>query len=133
MEIDRNSIILPNIKISEMALIQINLIIENDFTVKDQYFRVQITGKECDGFVYSTGFTTKHVDDFTLEVVGIKVIIDPFSAYYLKDTNIDYVQDFAKEEEGFTVTNHDQENFTGKFWKTAPEKIPPLINDKTPV
>ncbi|RLA65394.1 MAG: hypothetical protein DRQ88_03410 [Epsilonproteobacteria bacterium] len=130
MELNKKAINPPTIKFGQAALSQIKLILENDFTLTNQYFRVQITGKECDGFTYSTGFTTIHDDDLTVLVEDVKVIIDPFSAYYLKNTKIDYIQDFANEEEGFVVINHDQEDFTGKFWREAPEKIPPLIDDK---
>jgi len=126
MEIDRKSITLPSIKFTENALLQLKLILENDFTISDKFFRVQITGKECDGFTYSTGFSDLHEDDFTLEIDGIKIIIDPFSAHYMKDTNIDYHQNFENDEEGFVITVIDQKDFAGKFWREAPGKVPPL-------
>ena len=126
MEIDRKSIVLPVINFSETALLQLKLMLENDFTIADKYFRVQITGKECDGFTYSTGFSTLHEDDFILEISDIKIIIDPFSAHYMKNTNIDYHQDFERDEEGFVITVNDQKDFAGKFWRDAPDKVPPL-------
>jgi Fe-S cluster assembly iron-binding protein IscA len=126
MEIDRNAIVLPTLNFSEGALLQLRLMLENDFTIGDKHFRIQITGKECDGFTYSSGFTELHEDDFILEISDIKVIIDPFSAHYMKNTNIDYHQDFAVDAEGFVITVSDQKNFTGKFWREDPDKILPL-------
>jgi len=130
MELDKKAITPPKIKFSESALLQLKLILENDFTLMNKYFRIQITGKGCDGFSYSTGFTDLHEDDFKVLTEGVEFLIDPFSAYYLQDSKIDYVQDFENEEEGFVVTNNNQGDFAGKFWREAPGKIPPLIKDK---
>lgn len=132
MELNKKAINPPKINFSEPALAQLKLIVENDFTLSDMYFRVQITGKECDGFTYSTGFTVIHEDDLTVQIDDLKILIDPFSAYYMKNTEIDYIQDFKNEEEGFVVTVKDQEDFSGKFWKENPDKIPPLISDMNP-
>lgn len=128
MEIDRKAIVLPTLNFSEGALLQLRLMLENDFTIEDKHFRIQITGKGCDGFSYSSGFAELHEDDFILEVSDLKIIIDPFSAHYMKNTNIDYHQDFAGDEEGFVITVNDQKNFAGKFWREDPGKILPLTD-----
>ena len=44
-----------NPEITQKAIDEIRLILENDFTIKGKFLRVQITGKECDGFTYSVG------------------------------------------------------------------------------
>ena len=46
------------------ALKQAMLMQESDFTLKGHVLRVQITGKECDGFRYSIGFTRHDEEDF---------------------------------------------------------------------
>ena len=127
MNIDRNLINPPTLNFTKIALIQLKLIKTHDYTINDKIFRIQITGKGCDGFTYSTGFTSNHPDDFQIKIEDLFVALDPFTAYYLNNATIDYFQDFDQEEEGFIVINKYQKNYAGKFWKENPDKIPPLI------
>ena len=127
--IDRDLITLPIIRFTSAALAQLNLIIENDFTLAGKYLRVLISGKGCDGFTYSVGFTDLETDDFLVPIENeeLEVVIDPFTAFYLNETTVDYVQDFINNNEGFTVENSQQDNFKGKFWRENKELIPPQI------
>jgi hypothetical protein len=59
----------------------------------------------------------------------MEVLMDPFTAFYLQKSSIDYVQDFANNNEGFVVTNLNQKTFAGKFWRADDTKVPPLAND----
>ena len=56
--------------------------------------------------------------------MGIEVAIDPFTAFYLGETLIDYQFNYINEE-GFVVTNEQQGDFEGKFWRKDKTKIPP--------
>ena len=126
--INRDKIILPEISFTDHALKQLGIIIENDFTLAGKYVRVLISGKGCDGFTYSIGFTDTDKDDFTIEITkNLQIIVDPFTAFYLGRTEIDYVEDYLNNNEGFVVKNMDQENFQGKFWRENKELIPPQV------
>ena len=118
----------PQPQLTERAIQQLALILENDFTLQDKYLRIQITGKECDGFTYSVGFDHLHKDDLKITYSLLEknqfLIIDPFSAFYLQRFTLDFVQYFEQNTEGFTVENHNQHEFQGKFWKKEPEKVP---------
>jgi len=120
----------PVIMFTDRALAQLKLIIENDFTLAGKYFRILIAGKGCDGFTYSAGFTDLSEEDFLVPINNspeeILIAIDPFAAFYLQETSVDFIQDFELESEGFVITNHSQNQFQGKFWKASPEKTPPL-------
>jgi len=109
---------------------QMNLIIENDFTLDGLVFRIEISGKGCHGFNYAVGFTPRREDDFIVNIQNdpkkSQVCIDPFAAYYLTECSIDFIQDFEQDAEGFVVINLKQELYQGKFWKASPELIPPL-------
>jgi len=129
-ELDRSEISLPILTITERAASQLSLILQNDFTLKDKSLRIHISGKECDGFTYSVGFTKKESDDFTVafqnNLQDLKVLMDPFSAHYIPEATLDFIQDFSKDAEGFVVNNLYQEKHHGKFWNVDPEKMPPL-------
>lgn len=134
-KVDLSQVTLPEVNISPKAISQLKLIIENDFTLKGKYLRLLISGKGCDGFSYSVGFTDWNMDDMEIEVKtsneetheNLKVIMDPFTAFYLQNCSVDYVEDFANNNEGFVVTNDNQKNFSGKFWKKDEQKVPPTV------
>lgn len=65
--------------------------------------RIFVQGGGCSGFQYGFQFDEKREDDNLLEVGGISVVVDPQSATYLRDSKVDYVEDFRGA--GFSVTN----------------------------
>ena len=121
---------MSNLKITQKAIDQIRLILKNDFTLTGKFLRIQITGKECDGFTYSVGFHNIHKDDCKIPCPQLGenqfLIMDPFSSFYLQDYTLDFIQDYENDLEGFEVINHDQKEFQGKFWKKEPHKVPQL-------
>lgn len=136
--INRNLIPTPKVSFSALANEQIQMIIKNDITLEEKHFRISISGKGCDGFSYSVGFTELREDDFVISLNhlseinsdSIKIIMDPFAAFYLQDCTVDYIQDFSNDNEGFVVKNKNQKNFSGKFWrkeKQGKDVVPPLL------
>ena len=65
--------------------------------------RIFVQGGGCSGFQYGFQFDEKREDDNVLEVGGISVVVDPQSATYLRESKVDYVEDFRGA--GFSVTN----------------------------
>jgi iron-sulfur cluster insertion protein len=65
--------------------------------------RVFIQGGGCSGFQYGFTFDEKRDNDLVLEQGGITVVVDPQSQTYLKNSTVDYVEDFRGA--GFSVTN----------------------------
>lgn len=128
-QVDSSKIIPPNITFSEFALEQLHLIGQQDFTLKGKYFRIVISGKGCDGFTYSVGFTDIHEDDLLVTVNDGKtqVLVDPFTAFYLGNTKVEYMADYDNDQEGFVVINQDQKKYSGKFWRGNPSSVPPVI------
>lgn len=132
--VDKNSVEKPIVQFSDLAKSQLSLIIENDFTLAGKYFRLLISGKGCSGFDYSVGFTELHTDDFMISVdKDLEVILDPFTAFYLQNCSVDYVIDNETHDEGFTVTNNNQKEFSGKFWKTDDTKVPETVAPVAPL
>ena len=66
--------------------------------------RVAIQGGGCSGFQYGLGFDTGAAEgDETLELHGVTVVVDPFSAPYLRGATIDFLNGLA--ESGFKIDN----------------------------
>ena len=62
------------------------------------------SGRRCSGFQYGLGFDAGPVDDdATIEQHGVTIVIDPYSAPYLKGATIDFLS--GLEESGFKIDN----------------------------
>ena len=73
---------------------------ENEVAV----LRVAVQGGGCSGFQYALGFDRGPQDgDNEIEMNGVRVVIDPFSAPYLAGAEIDYVD--ALMGAGFAINN----------------------------
>lgn len=116
--------------VTDSAVRQIQLMQQHDYTLEGLQFRIKIGGKGCGGFTYDTGFSEFHPDDLVLEKsyplinMELKILIDPFTAYYTQDFTLDYLLDPASNEEGFIVTNAADGEHKGKFFKDE-SKLPP--------
>ena len=66
--------------------------------------RVAIQGGGCSGFEYALGFDQgPQQGDVELEWHGVNVVVDPFSAPYLRGASIDYLETI--QESGFKIEN----------------------------
>jgi iron-sulfur cluster assembly protein len=66
--------------------------------------RVAIQGGGCSGFQYGLGFDSSSVEgDLELELEGVPVVVDPYSAPYLQGATIDFLNTI--QESGFKIEN----------------------------
>jgi iron-sulfur cluster assembly accessory protein len=66
--------------------------------------RVAIEGGGCSGFQYGLGFDRGAQEgDHEFECEGVKVVVDPFSAPYLRGAQVDYLETI--QESGFKIDN----------------------------
>jgi iron-sulfur cluster assembly protein len=66
--------------------------------------RVAIQGGGCSGFQYGLGFDRGPQEgDVELEQHGVMLVIDPFSAPYLRGSQIDFLD--GLQESGFKIDN----------------------------
>jgi iron-sulfur cluster assembly protein len=66
--------------------------------------RVAIQGGGCSGFQYGLGFDSGPADgDHELELEGVRVVVDPFSAPYLRGATVDFLN--GLQESGFKIDN----------------------------
>ncbi len=65
--------------------------------------RIYVEQGGCSGMQYSMVFDEKRPDDFSTEMHGVSVLVDSFSAKYLKGTVVDFSN--ALTGGGFKISN----------------------------
>lgn len=68
-----------------------------------KWFRVYVEQGGCSGMQYSMTFDEKRPDDFSNEIHGVLVLVDPFSAQYLRGASVDFSDDLTSG--GFKISN----------------------------
>ena len=66
-------------------------------------FRVYVEQGGCSGMQYSMTFDEKRPDDFSAEMHGVMVLVDPFSAQYLRGAVVDFSDSLTAG--GFKISN----------------------------
>ena len=73
-------------------------------TDKPEFLRVYVQGGGCSGLSYGMGFEkAAEEDDLLIEENGVKMLVDSYSADYLKGANIDYIESLMGA--GFKINN----------------------------
>ena len=92
------------VSLTSNAAEKIRELMAEDPEGESSVLRVAIQGGGCSGFQYGLGFDAGPVeDDQTLEQHGVTIVIDPYSAPYLKGATIDFLN--GLEESGFKIDN----------------------------
>src|SRR5882724_10691869 len=65
--------------------------------------RVYVEQGGCSGMQYSMTFDEKRPDDSTVDAHGVSVVIDPFSAQYLRGAVVDFSDSLTAG--GFKISN----------------------------
>ena len=100
MEIQERTDTLVSLTPSAAAKIKQLMESETDVSV----LRVAIEGGGCSGFQYGLGFDRGAVEgDHEYETEGVRVVVDPFSAPYLRGASVDYLETI--QESGFKIDN----------------------------
>ena len=108
MEIQERVATTPLLSLTEAAAAKIKQLLAEETDVgsvsEAGVLRVAIQGGGCSGFQYGLGFDTAAAEgDFEFEQHGVTVVVDPFSAPYLKGAEVDYVDSI--EASGFAINN----------------------------
>ena len=92
------------VTLTESAASKIKELVAQEPEGEANVFRIAVTGGGCSGFQYELGFVRGTQDgDSEIEMHGVRVAIDPFSAPYLVDSQIDFVH--ALMGAGFAINN----------------------------
>ena len=78
----------------------------------EEMVRVAVQGGGCSGMSYSLSIENEtDEDDFLLDIIGVKVYIDPYSSDILKNTTVDY--QLKLQQRGFVFSNPDANTTCG--------------------
>src|SRR3989337_3417975 len=92
------------IPLTPVAAAKIRELMAEEDDAQTLVLRVAIQGGGCSGFQYGLGFDAGAAEgDVELELEGIPVVVDPYSAPYLRGTTIDYLNTI--QEAGFKIDN----------------------------
>jgi iron-sulfur cluster assembly accessory protein len=92
------------VTLTERAADKVRALMEQEPAGEAEVLRVAIQGGGCGGFEYALGFDRGATDeDAEYEFYGVKVVVDPASAQYLKGATVDFVE--SLKESGFKVDN----------------------------
>ena len=92
------------IALTERAADKVRDLMAQEPAGEAEVLRVAIQGGGCGGFEYALGFDRgATADDAEYEFYGVRVVVDPASARYLKGATIDFVE--SLQESGFKVDN----------------------------
>jgi iron-sulfur cluster assembly protein len=92
------------VSLTDAAASKVRELMSGEPAGEAEVLRVAIQGGGCSGFQYGLGFDSGPVDD-DLDFVsaGIRVVVDPHSAPYLKGASIDFIESI--QEAGFKIEN----------------------------
>jgi iron-sulfur cluster assembly protein len=91
------------VTLTESAAAKIRTLMAEEPVGEAAVLRIAVQGGGCSGFQYALGFDRGPQEgDNELNVNGVDVVVDPFSAPYLTGTEIDWVEGL---QAGFAINN----------------------------
>jgi iron-sulfur cluster assembly protein len=94
----------PLVNLTPVAAEKIRQLMAEEPDGESLVLRVAIQGGGCSGFQYGLGFDSGSAEgDLELELEGVRVVVDPFSAPYLRGSTVDFLNTI--EESGFKIDN----------------------------
>jgi iron-sulfur cluster assembly accessory protein len=92
------------VSLTEAAAAKIKELMAEEPAGEAAVLRVAVQGGGCSGFQYALGFDRGALEgDHELQVGGVRVVVDPFSAPYLQGAQIDFLNTI--QESGFKIDN----------------------------
>ena len=92
------------VTVTENAATKIKELMAQESEGEVSVLRIAVQGGGCSGFQYALGFDRGPQDgDNEVEMHGVRVVVDPFSAPYLVGSEIDFVD--ALMGAGFAINN----------------------------
>ena len=92
------------VTLTERAAEKIKTLMAEEPEGEATVLRVAIQGGGCSGFEYALGFDQGAQEgDLEVEWHGVPVVVDPFSAPYLRGSQIDFLETI--QEAGFKIDN----------------------------
>jgi iron-sulfur cluster assembly protein len=94
----------PLVSLTPTAAAKIKELMAEEPDAGTLVLRLAIQGGGCSGFQYGLGFDSGAAEgDLEYELEGVRVVVDPFSAPYLRGASIDFLNTI--QESGFKIDN----------------------------
>lgn len=91
------------IDLTEAGAAKIRELMAEEPAGEAEVLRIAVQGGGCSGFEYALGFDRGAQDgDHELESYGVRLVVDPFSAPYLRGASVDFVEGL---QGGFKIDN----------------------------
>jgi iron-sulfur cluster assembly protein len=91
------------VSLTQAAATKIKALLAEEPDAELGVLRVAVQGGGCSGFQYALGFDHGAQEgDHAMTIHGVDVVVDPYSAPYLKGTEIDFVDGL---QGGFAINN----------------------------
>ena len=103
MEAEISPQIEPLVTLTESAANQVKTLQTAQAENAGKILRLYVEGGGCSGMQYGMVFDEKRDDDVQSEFYGVPVLVDQFSANYLRGAMVDYVDSLTGG--GFKITN----------------------------
>ena len=91
------------VNLTENAVWEIKTLLASEKENAGKGLRVFVEAGGCSGMQYGMVFDEKRADDVTAEFGGVPVLVDPFSANYLRGSVVDFVDSLTGG--GFKMSN----------------------------
>ncbi|MCI0540611.1 MAG: iron-sulfur cluster assembly accessory protein [Verrucomicrobiales bacterium] len=91
------------VRVTENAASEIRSMLAKQQENAGKGLRVYVEAGGCSGMQYGMVFDEKRPDDLMAEFHGVSVVVDPFSANYLRGSVIDFVDSLTGG--GFKISN----------------------------
>jgi iron-sulfur cluster assembly protein len=92
------------VSLTPVAAEKVKQLMAEDADSEQLVLRVAIQGGGCSGFQYGLGFDRGAIEgDLELDQHGVRVVVDPFSAPYLRGATVDFINGLS--ESGFKIEN----------------------------
>jgi len=92
----------PVIQLSESAALEVQAMLARPENL-GKTLRVYVEQGGCSGMQYEMVFDQPRPDDLRSEMHGVPVLVDPFSAKYLRGTRVDFSSELTGG--GFKISN----------------------------
>ena len=92
------------VSLTEAAAVKIKELQAEEPGGDAEVLRIAVQGGGCSGFEYALGFDRGAQEgDHEVELHGVRVVVDPYSAPYLQGASIDFLD--GLQESGFKIEN----------------------------
>src|SRR5204863_5099855 len=103
MEAEISPQIEPLVTLTESAANQVKTLQTGQPENAGKILRLYVEGGGCSGLQYGMVFDEKRPDDVTADFHGVSVLVDPFSANYLRGSVVDFSDELTGG--GFKISN----------------------------